>query len=63
MLLNTGANGKDIRIENNVLWQKTDLLCQYSVSALTDGNFTLYSIGLTFLVECHDNDSCTILAN
>ena len=56
MLGDTRGNCKDVRIEDDVLRRESDLADEQLVRALTDFELALDAVGLTLLVECHDDD-------
>ena len=53
MLLDARGHREDVRIENNILGRKLDLLGQNPVRALADAHFALDGIRLAFLIESH----------
>ena len=55
VLFNTGANGKNIGVENDVAWLDAYLGSQYVIAAFTDLDFTLVGIRLTVFIKCHDH--------
>ena len=63
MLFNTSRDCENIRIKNNVCRIHANLLRQNLIRTLTDINFSVYRIRLARLIECHDNDSRTIVLN
>ncbi len=63
VLFHAGRNGEDIRIKDNILRRKADLIDQDVVSALADRCLAFKSIGLALLVERHHHHGRTIAAN
>ena len=53
MLLDAGGDGKDVRIEDDVLGREADLLGQEIVGAFADVEFALADLGLALFVEGH----------
>ena len=58
-----GGDGEDVGIENDVLRRKTDLLGENPVGALADGELARLGVGLTLLVERHDDGRRAVAAN
>jgi hypothetical protein len=64
MFFNARCNSKYVWIENDILWIKTNLLCQYFIRLFTNCDPSFERIGLTLFVKCHYYHSGTIcLAN
>ena len=63
VLLHAGADGQDVRVENDVLRREADLLRQNAVGALAHLGLALEGIGLALLVEGHHDDGRAIAAN
>ena len=63
MFLDTGSDGKDIRVENNILGRKVDFSGENSVGARTNLDFTFDRIRLTFFVERHHDNRGTVAHN
>ena len=57
MLPDSGTDSENIRIENDILRRKPDVLGQQLVRTPADRQFLFDGIGLAALVERHDNDS------
>ena len=60
VLLDAGRNRQDIRIKDDVLGIKTDLVYQQAVGAGADADLVLLSGGLPLLVEGHDDHGCSV---
>ena len=60
MLLHTCGNGKNIRVEYNILRCKTHLFGKYCISTLADFNLSFFGIGLPFFIKSHNNHCGTI---
>ncbi len=60
VLLNSRCNGKNIRIENNILARKTNRIRKHIVCALTNRHSPLKSIGLASLIKSHHHDCRTV---
>ena len=56
VLLDAGGDGEDIRVEDDVLGWKVHLLGEKLVGALADRELALGRLGLTRLVERHDDN-------
>ena len=63
MLLHASRDGKDVRIENDVLRWKTDAIDQYVVSSRCDLCLALERIGLAGFIEGHDHDGGPVTAH
>ncbi len=57
VLLDAGGDGEDVRVEDDVFRREADLFGQYPVGALADLDLARAGVGLTLLVEGHDDDS------
>ncbi len=53
VLLHAGGDGEDVRVEDDVLGRKADLVDQDAVGALADADLVLVGGGLALLVEGH----------
>ena len=51
-----GGDGEDVRIEDDVLRREVELLDQQVIGALADLDLALVGVGLSDLVERHDDD-------
>ncbi len=60
VLLNAGADGEDVRIENNVAALEADFLRQQFISPVANGQFVIDFGGLAGFVEGHYNDGGAI---
>ena len=60
MLLNTGGDGEDIGVEDDVFRQELDLLREQIVGAFADLGLARIGIGLSFFVKGHHDDCCAI---
>ena len=58
VLLDAGADGEDVRVEDDVLRHKAGLLGQQRVRALADLDLPLDGLGLASLVERHHERGC-----
>ena len=63
VLLHAGADGEDVRVENDVLRGEPDLLREQVVSALADLGPALKGVGLAAFVEGHHHDTRAITAD
>ncbi|MNZ71580.1 hypothetical protein D3C78_899450 [compost metagenome] len=63
VLFDTGRDGENIRVENNVFWRKADLFGQNRVGAAANLNFTLAGIRLTDFVKGHHHNCRAITAH
>ena len=55
VLLDAGADGEDVGVEDDVLGLEAGLLGEQPVGALGDGELALDRVGLALLVEGHDD--------
>ena len=62
MLFDTGGDGEDIGVENDVFRREADGIDQQIVGAFANGDLSLVSVCLSLFVECHDDDGRTIPA-
>ena len=62
VLFNTSSDRKNVGIENNIFGGETHYLGQHAIGALTDFNFALIRIGLTFFIKGHYYHRCAIAA-
>jgi len=56
VLFDTGCDGKDIRVENDVLRREADLIDQQAVGARANFHLSGPGVGLAMLVEGHHHD-------
>src|SRR5439155_2348712 len=63
VLLHAGADGEDVRVENDVLRGEPDLLREQVVSALADLGPALKVVGLAAFVEGHHHDTRAVTAD
>ena len=63
VLLDTGGDGEDIRIENNILRREADLLREYLVGAGTDVHLAPVGVRLAGFIEGHDDDRGAVTAH
>ena len=56
VLFDAGRDSEDIGIEDDVFGREADFLRQQLIGALADRDFALDRVGLTLLVERHDDD-------
>ena len=55
VFLDTGGNGEDVGIEDDVFGREADLFGEQPVAALADRHLALDGVGLALLVEGHDH--------
>ena len=55
VLFNTGGNGKNIGIKNDVLWVEANFIHKNTVGALTDADFLLVGGSLPLFIKGHDH--------
>ena len=60
VLLNTGGDGKDIGVEDDVFGGEAYLIDQQAVGALTNFGFTRKGVCLALFIERHHHNSGTI---
>ncbi len=63
VLLDAGGDGKDVGIENDVLWREADDFGQELVGAAADFYLAGFGVGLALFVKGHDDDSSAIGAD
>ena len=63
VLLDAGRDGKNVRIEDDVLGRKTDLFGEDAVGARADRDLAGFRIGLALLVEGHHHHGGTVAAH
>src|SRR5439155_8540173 len=63
VLFTARADSENVRIKNNVLRRKSNLLRQQVVSAFADLGLPLEHVRLAALVECHHDHCCSIAAD
>jgi hypothetical protein len=56
VLLDAGADGEDVGIEDDVLGRNADLLHENAISAFADASLVGKRRSLALFVECHDYD-------
>ena len=61
MLFNTGGNGKNVRVKNDVLRVEANFIHKNAVGALTDADFLLVSGSLSLFIKGHDHSCSTKL--
>src|SRR5262249_46598313 len=62
MFLDTGRHGEYIRVENNILGRKADLVHQDIVGTLADRGLAFECIGLAFFIKRHHHHGRAIAA-
>ena len=62
VLLDARGDGEDVRVEDDVLGREADLLDEDVVGAAADLRAALQVVGLSVLVEGHDDDGGAVLA-
>ena len=55
MLFDTGSDGEDVGVEDDVFGVESDFVDENIVSTFTDADFFVVSSGLAILVEGHDD--------
>ena len=60
VFFDTGSNGKDVRVEDDVLWQEADLIHQNAVGTLTDFVLTRFGIRLAGFIKGHNDHGGTV---
>ena len=63
MLVDAGADGEDVRIEDDVLRRKAHLLSENFVRARTNLDFPCGGVGLALFVERHHDHSGAVAAH
>ena len=63
VLLDPGGDREDVRIEDDVLGRKADLIDEDAVGARADRDFALGGVGLALLVERHDHRRRAVAAD
>ena len=63
VLLDAGADGEDVGIENDVLGREADLVDEEAISAFADADFFGVGSGLAVFVEGHHDDGGTVAEN
>ena len=63
MFFQTGRNGQNVRIKDDVVSREICAASQEFVSARTNVDLTLKCIGLAALIKRHYDDGCAILPN
>ena len=63
VLLNAGANGKDIRVENDVFGRKVQLVHQNTIGARANFDFAGFGVGLAHFIERHHHHGSTVGAH
>ena len=63
VLFDAGRDGKDVRVEDDVLGRKVGLFRQKLVGARADRDFSLECVGLALFVERHHHDRGAIVAH
>src|SRR5690606_8672033 len=53
MLLQSCSNGKNVRIEYDILRFKSYFFCEYFISPMAYFYFTIFGIGLPFFIKSH----------
>src|SRR5271156_6749580 len=63
MLLHTGGDGKDVRVENNILRWEADAVDQNVVGARANRSLLLKRVGLAKFIERHHHDGRAVAAH
>ena len=62
MFLDAGGDRENVRIENDVLRRKADLIDENAIAARANFHFAFFCVGLARFIERHHNDRRTIAA-
>ena len=60
VFFDTGGDGKDVRVEDDVFRREADLFGKHLVGAAADFDFAFVGIGLAGFVEGHDDDGSAV---
>src|SRR5437762_8865499 len=60
MFFNTGRNGEDIRIKNDVLRRKPDIFGEDAVRPRADFHFAVRGIGLALFIKGHNDHRSSV---
>jgi len=63
VLVHTGRNREDVRIENDVLRREADRVREQVIGALADFHLALQRVGLAAFVEGHHHDRGAVAAD
>ena len=63
MLLDTGSDGQNVGVENNVFGRKVDFIHQQIISSFANGNFIFVSGCLSLFIESHHHEGCPVIFN
>ena len=63
VLFNTGGDGKDIRVEDDVFRREAHLFSQNLVGATANLNFAFTGVGLAHFVKSHHHHGCAVAAD
>ena len=63
VLLDAGADGEDVWVENDVFGREADFIDEGAVGAFADFGFALERVGLALFVEGHDDHGGSVGAN
>ena len=60
VFFDSGGDGEDVWVEDDVLWVEADFIYEDVVGALADVDLVLVGGGLAVFIECHDDDCCAV---
>ena len=63
VLLDAGGDGEDVRIKNDVLRREAHLIDKHAIGAFANLDFALEAVGLSLLVEGHDDRRSSVSAD
>ena len=63
VFFNPGADGENIRVENDVFRREAYVVHQNVISSATNFNFAIFGIGLAHFVKRHNHHSCTVFTH
>ena len=61
MFLDSGSDGQDVRIENDVLRRKANLFGENPIRARANLQTAVGRIGLALFIECHHDNGSAIM--
>src|SRR5580765_2838563 len=63
VFVDSGGDGEDVWVEDDVLWRKADFLGQNPIRASANFDFSFKGIRLAFFIKRHHDNSRTISAH
>ena len=63
MFVHPRCDGKNVGVKNDIFWGEVSFFCKQAIGPLADSDSVFDVCGLAFLVECHDDYSCSIASN